>query len=115
MSFTASAATREVLEPFEGREYVPLPSLAERLKQVLGADFNQTDRSYAVRRGIIDVAPVRGRAGAKQVDRTEAERIVMSALIAVAAGVAIVTALQVLKGGLASGVIRAAVIAATST
>lgn len=114
MSETASAVTREVLKPFEGSKYVPLPRLAERIKLVTGTDFTAQERSYAISRGLVEVAPVRGRAGAKQVDRAEAERVVLGVLLALAGGVAIITALQVLKSGLASGLIRAAIMAATS-
>jgi hypothetical protein len=109
MSVAATAGIREVLEPFKGREYVPLPSLAEQIKRVLGADFDRDDRTYAINRGLVEVAPVRGRAGAKQVSQDEARRIALAAVVAVAAGgIAIVTVLSVLKPGLAAGIIRAA-------
>jgi hypothetical protein len=107
----APTITRETvtdtLEPFAGAELISLASLARRMRETVGVDFNPKDRSYAVSRGLIDVAGI-GQQGRKQITGREAERIVLAACCAVLAGMALVTVLGAIKPGLAAGIIKAA-------
>lgn len=86
----------DVLEKWQGCEYVPLPEIAD----AVGLDQNA--RSYAVRHGVIPVAPKRGRNGRYLISMETAALVVAAALFAAAAGIAIVTAL---RGLLATGAV----------
>jgi hypothetical protein len=83
----------EVLEPFGAdAEFIPLPEL----RDLLGVNRDVIERAKS--RGVLTVAPVRGRNGRDQLTRSEAERLVLAVGMAAAAGVALVIALQVVKG-----------------
>ena len=93
----------EALEPFGDAELIPLPEL----RRSLGVTRAAVERAKA--RGLVTVAPVRGRDGRDQVTRSEAERLVVAVTVAAAAGVAFVVALQIVKGNpwIAQAAIRA--------
>ena len=102
-----------VLEPFDGRELIGLPELGERLGETVGLGMSRTVREYAVRHGVITPASQRGPNGRYQLTRDDAARVVLGAMLAAAAGIAIVTALRGLQG-LPSGPLDAAIRAAAA-
>jgi hypothetical protein len=106
----SNADAARILEPFGDAEVIPLPRLTDRLERELSVNFGMNERSYAVRHGYLEVLPQRARAGAYQVDRSEAERLVVAAILAAAVGVAVVTALSLLKSGYSQGLIKPALL-----
>ena len=103
----------KVLEPFDGRELIGLPELGDRLGETLGVGMSRTVREYAVRHGVIIPVPQRGPNGRYQLTPDEATRVVLAAMVAAAAGIAIVTALRGLQG-LPSAALTAAIRAAAA-
>jgi hypothetical protein len=91
-----SASVAKVLEPFGDAELIPLPELRKRLPGT-PRPVTRSDLTYAKQRGVLEVAPVRGPNGRDQVTRDEASNLIVAAIIAAAAGIALVIALQVVK------------------
>jgi hypothetical protein len=81
----------DVLERWQGCEYVPLPEVAE----AVGLD--QAARSYAIKHGLIPVAPKRGRNGRYLISHDTAVLILAAGQFAAASGIAVATAIQVLR------------------
>jgi hypothetical protein len=81
----------EVLDRWQGCEYVPLPEVAE----AVGLD--QAARSYVIKHGIIPVAPKRGRNGRYMISHDTAVLLVAAGRLAAASGMAVATAIQVLR------------------
>lgn len=92
----------EVLAPLGDGDVFPLPDVANLV------GMKRTVRSYAVDKGIIhttDTGPGakgRGRAGSLMVSRDEALLIIVSAALAAAIGVAVVTVIRTLRNSGAS-------------
>jgi hypothetical protein len=82
----------EMLKPWQGQELVPLPDLARSV----GLDRNA--QHYAMRHGMFTPATKRGRNGRYLITWDDAILIVTAAIVAAAAGIAIVTALHALRG-----------------
>ena len=81
----------DALAPFAGRDLIPLPELGNSL------GFNKAAQSYAVRHGVITPAPKKGKSGRYMVTRDEAMLIIAAAGLALAIGVALVTAIRALR------------------
>lgn len=81
-----------MLEPWRGQPLVPLPDLGK----VVGLDRNA--QAYSVRHGLFTPAAKRGPNGRLLITWDEAVILCAAALVAVAAGIAVVSALVALRG-----------------
>lgn len=82
----------DVLAPWQGQPLVPLPDLGA----AVGLDRGR--QVYAIEKGIIKPAPKKGPNGRYMVTWDEAVLIAAAAILAVAAGVALVTMIRSLRG-----------------
>jgi hypothetical protein len=85
-------STSDVLAPWQGQPLVPLPDLGA----AVGLD--RARQSYAIEKGIIRPVPKRGPNGRYMVTWDEAVLIAAAAILAVTAGVALVTMIRSLRG-----------------
>ena len=79
------------LAEIEECEFVSLPALGERIGMTARA------RTYAITEGLIEHAPLTARKAGYRVTQDEALTILLAAVLAVAAGVAIVVMLRGVK------------------
>lgn len=99
-----------ILAQIEQREFIPLAPLAEQL------GISEQTRQRAIREGLIETAPVkapdcRGHLRVRQVERDEALSLLLAAVLAFAAGVAVVVMIKAVKGAGLSGAAAAATLA----
>jgi hypothetical protein len=80
-----------MLERWQGQDLLPLPDVARSV----GLDRNS--QHYAIRHGVITPARKRGANGRYLITREDALLLLAAALVAAAAGIAIVTALRGLR------------------
>jgi hypothetical protein len=81
-----------ILAEMEGREFVELPALGEKI----GMDHKA--RQHAIREGLITPEAKRGANGRKLVSADEAMTLILCAALALAAGIAIAVMLRGVKG-----------------
>jgi hypothetical protein len=101
---TLRGSVAAVLGPLGDGDVLPLLEL----RKLLPGDVTRQELIHARRRGVLVLEPKPDRYARTEISRAEAERLVVAAMIAVAARVAIATSLQVVKGaGLTPAVLLA--------
>lgn len=86
-----------VLEQWEGEELVPLPALTRALQESGAAGMDRGSREYAIRQGVITPAAGGGHGRPFMVTWEDALLIALAAVVAAAAGIALVSALRALR------------------
>jgi hypothetical protein len=85
-----------VLDEWAGQDLIPLPGLSDALERAGAVGMDANARHYAIRKGIITPA-VRVNGRPCMVTWEDALLIVLAATMAVAAGIALVSALRALR------------------